>query len=243
MTPSDDRADPGERARPRRAVRLLHTSDVHVGETEGDVATLASVIQIAAAHDVDAVLVVGDLFDHNRVKTPVVEAVAALFGRLDVPVVILPGNHDSLVAGGVYDRVAFPDNVQVISDPVGETVSLADLDVDVWGRPHAGYDDFTPFEGLPGRSGSTWQVALAHGHLVRGGDDLRRAYLITADEIAGSDRDYVALGHWDVAHAVDAGPVRSWYSGSPSRTSVCALVTLAHDGTGDRTVTVESVSL
>lgn len=243
MKASDDTADPADGRPPGRTLRLLHTSDVHVGETEGDVATLASVVEVAAAQRADAVLVVGDLFDHNRVKTPVVEAVAALFARLEVPVVILPGNHDSLVSGGVYDRVAFPANVRVIDEPSGHTVTFTQLDLDVWGRPHTGYDDFTPLRDLPARGASTWQVALAHGHLVRGGDDLRRAYLITTDEIASSDRDYVALGHWDVAHAIDAGPVPARYCGSPSRTSVCAVVTLSLSGNGTRTVTVESVAL
>ena len=92
------------------------------------------------------------------------------------------------------------------------------------------------------RGASTWQLALAHGQLVQSSDDLRRAYLITSEEIAGSERDYVALGHWDVQRDVSAGEVPAWYSGSPSRKAVCALVTMTRDG-DERRVDVQSISV
>ena len=41
---------------------------------------------------------------------------------------------------------------------------------------------------------------------------------------------------------MSAGPVAAWYSGSPSRKAVCALVTLTLDG-GDRHVHVRSISV
>ena len=42
-------------------------------------------------------LLVGDIFDHNRIPTEVGQALVDELARLDVPVVVLPGNHDCLV--------------------------------------------------------------------------------------------------------------------------------------------------
>ena len=67
-------------------------------------------------------------------------------------------------------------------------------------------------------------------------------YLITPEEIAASERDYVALGHWDVPHDMSAGAVTAAYSGSASRYRVCALVTLS-TADGDRRVDVERLDL
>jgi DNA repair protein SbcD/Mre11 len=221
-------------------VRLLHASDLHVGESVTRDSGVGHVVDLAIDLDVDGVLLVGDIFDHNRVPTEVGQALADELARLDVPVVVLPGNHDCLVPHSIWRRVAVPANVTVIMDDEGEHVELADLDLEVWGRPHPDFDDLRPLDGLPPRGARTWQVAMAHGHVVLGPDDLRRAYQIHPDQIAGSDRDYIALGHWDVPRDMSHGGVTAAYSGSASRNGVYALVTLSIDD-GRREVRVEQI--
>ena len=65
----------------RRPLRLLHTSDVHLGSHgyhgaathhKHCVCPLRAVDTIAREHGVDGVLVVGDLFDHARVDETLV---------------------------------------------------------------------------------------------------------------------------------------------------------------------------
>ena len=111
--------------------------------------------------------------------------------------------------------IELPGHVRLLTEPAGETVTLSHLDLDIWGKPHMSFDDNRPLDGLPPRGASTWQVALAHGQLVLASGDLHRSYLITSEQIAASDRDYIALGHWDVPRDVSAGPVAASYSGSP----------------------------
>jgi DNA repair exonuclease SbcCD nuclease subunit len=55
---------------------------------------------------------------------------------------------------------------------------------------------------------------MAHGHFV---EDRRepRSSLITPDEIAGSNLDYLALGHVHVFRDVSQGGVRACYPGAP----------------------------
>lgn len=227
---------------PVPTVRLLHASDVHVDDSPNGGRGLVQLVDAALDHDVDLVVLVGDTFDHNRVKASTLELFVEAIDRLRTPVVVLPGNHDPLMEGSVYHRVDLPDHVHLLRDPEGEVLELAALGVELWGRPHTSFGDSRPLAEVPARGRQPWQLALAHGHLVRYADDRHRSYLITSEEIAACDRDYVALGHWDVQHDVSAGDVTAWYSGSPTRFSTCALVTLA-GGEGDRAVRVSPLAL
>ena len=148
-------------------VRLLHASDIHVGDIHVDKGDpVKPLIDAALAERVDAVLLVGDIFDHNRIPTEVGQALVDELARLDVPVVVLPGNHDCLVPDAIWSRVTLPPNVHLMTDADGEHVELDELDVSIWGRPHPSYGDLRPLAGLPARSGRTWDLALAHGHMV-----------------------------------------------------------------------------
>ena len=100
-------------------VRILHTSDIHVGDSVDHSGVVAPLVDAALAHDVDVVLLVGDIFDHNRVPTEVGQALVDELARLDVPVVVLPGNHDCLVPDAVWRRVELPANVHVMTDADG----------------------------------------------------------------------------------------------------------------------------
>lgn len=86
-------------------MKLLHTADWHVGKTlrgrsraDEHCEVLAEIAGLAAEHDVDVVLIGGDLFE-NAAPTPeseriVYEALLA-FARREAQVVIIGGNHDS----------------------------------------------------------------------------------------------------------------------------------------------------
>jgi len=227
---------------PPSRVRLLHTSDIHVGDAVDHSGVIAPLVDAAVEHQADVVLLVGDIFDHNRVPTDVGQTLVDELGRLDIPVVVLPGNHDCLVPDAVWRRVELPANVHVMTDAAGEHLELDDLDLALWGRPHPDYGDLRPLAGIPAPGERRWHVALAHGHLVLRPDDRHRAYQITPEEIAASAQDYIALGHWDVPHDMSAGEVTAHYSGSASRSGVCALVTLTECG-ADRRVDVERIVL
>jgi DNA repair exonuclease SbcCD nuclease subunit len=228
--------------------RLLHTSDVHVGQwatedADREVAALAQVVDRAIREDVDLVVFAGDLFENNRVPQVVADAAAALLGRLRMPAVVLPGNHDPVDGRSVYDRMVLSSSVHVFRDPAGSVFEFPDLDLAVWGRAHTSYaDDVAPLRGPPPRGDACFELAVAHGHYVEVHEQYR-SYLISDDDIAACGRDYVALGHWDVPGCVGPGR-RAWYSGSPSRNGVCARVVLERrPGSSAVAVQVEQVVL
>lgn len=129
-------------------MRILHTSDWHVGKTiRGEprlaehTAVLAEITEIAAAEGVDLILVAGDLYES---AAPPAEAEAlvtrALLGlRAVAPVVVIAGNHDNAsrfeavrplaAAAGieVRGRVAPPDagGVITIDSAAGERARVA----------------------------------------------------------------------------------------------------------------------
>jgi exonuclease SbcD len=105
-------------------VRLLHTGDWHVGRTirgrsrAGEfVGALAEVVEIAVHESVDAVLLAGDVYDH-RAPTP--ESDALVFEALvrlheaGIPVVAIPGNHDSALRLGALSKLLRPIGVSVV---------------------------------------------------------------------------------------------------------------------------------
>jgi exonuclease SbcD len=95
-------------------MRLLHTSDWHLGKRLDDYsrmeeqqAVLHEIVEIAEQEQVDAVLVAGDLFDTFNPPTEAVEIFYRTLKRLSNqgrrPVIVIAGNHDS------PDRIEAPD--------------------------------------------------------------------------------------------------------------------------------------
>ena len=193
----------------RQKRRLLHTSDLHL-DLLGDKAcqSLETLVNLAKKLKVDLVIIAGDFFDHNRVDDNLVIFAIEELNRLAVPVVILPGNHDSLVPGSVFNRKNLWDscpNVQIIREPSGQTIIFHELGISVWGRPIISYSgDTQPLTGTVSDHNGFWHVGVAHGSYANG------------EEIAASGSDYIALGHWPNFRCVCSSPAKAYYCDSPS---------------------------
>jgi DNA repair exonuclease SbcCD nuclease subunit len=224
-------------AAPRAELRIVHSSDVHVGEgfTEplhkGDgAAGLRVVLAAARAANADALILAGDTFEHNRLSAALLDRAALLLADAGMPVVILPGNHDPAIADSVFHRaIAAPQNVHVIGVTDEAVVSFPDLALEIWGNAHRDYSDSAPLAFPPPRR-SFWHIAVAHGHYAPVADrstHLRPGWLIGDDEIAATGADYVALGHWNRHVRVGGEKVAAYYSGSPDYAQTVNLVTLS----------------
>jgi len=80
---------------------------------------------------------------------------------------------------------------------------------------------------------SRWQLAAAHGHYVDASRDPNRmigSWLIHREELAATDADYIALGHWNQATPVGDGKITAHYSGSPEYTGTVNVVRFKGDG-------------
>ncbi len=105
-------------------MRLLHTSDWHVGRTihgrprtDEFAAVLDEVVRIARDGRVDAVLVAGDLFDQRAANPDAERLVFETLARLaseGLAIVAIPGNHDPAARWAALRPLLEPLRVRVV---------------------------------------------------------------------------------------------------------------------------------
>ena len=208
---------------------LVHSSDLHIdgGRVTESFHPLCRVLETAKRLEADILLLAGDIFDSNRTTPAVVDRVARLLDDARMPIVLLPGNHDCLGTGSVYEHQALSDvaNVHVLGTDCGESVIFPVFQLEIWGRAHSDYADMFPLARLP-CAGATRRVVMAHGHWLRTESDPHRGWLFSSEDIAATGADYVALGHWPQPCAAGDGRVPAFYSGSPDLAQTVNLVKL-----------------
>jgi DNA repair exonuclease SbcCD nuclease subunit len=225
-----------------RAVRLIHSSDVHVEDAgphapprrgPAGIEGLSAVLRTARALNADLVLLAGDTFDHARIGGAMLARATALIAEADLPVVLLPGNHDAALPDCLFRRAGLLDLPQVsVLGVTMDAVLFEALDLEIWGRAHRGSNALQPLGPPPPRR-TRWQVAMAHGHYVPPEEwrwHTHRAWRIADEALREAQADYVALGHWDRAVRVGPPEVQAHYSGSPDLAGTVHLVTLAPEG-------------
>ena len=126
-------------------MKILHLSDVHldrpfVGLSHEEArarradlfATFRRCLAVAQEHGVSAVTIGGDLWEDEHVTLDTRRAVAYELGLLDVPVLVIAGNHDPLLPGGAYERTEWPAKVRLFRSHGPEEYALGE-GVSVWG--------------------------------------------------------------------------------------------------------------
>lgn len=130
-------------------MRILHTSDWHIGRTFHGHSTLAALrgvletlVSQVRDNDVDVVIVAGDVFDS---ATPAAECYTLLtdilraLAETGARVVVTSGNHDSAARLG-FQAGLLRDGIHVVTDPlaVGVPITMTDADgpVHIYGIPY-----------------------------------------------------------------------------------------------------------
>lgn len=130
-------------------MRILHTSDWHIGRTFHGNSTMDALAEVLSAltaqvreHEVDVVIVAGDVFDSatpaGAAYTLLGDALVALHDT-GAAVIVTSGNHDSAARLGFQARL-LRDGIHVLTDPlaIGTPVTLTDADgpVHFFGIPY-----------------------------------------------------------------------------------------------------------
>jgi DNA repair exonuclease SbcCD nuclease subunit len=175
-------------------------------------------------------LVAGDLFDSPTPSSSDVSAVCQAIGRLQIPVLVIPGNHDHGAPGSVWHQAFFQaeqqrraPNLQVLLERRPVVLDEAIVLPCPLLRRHESDDPTAWIRDLDWSllPGDRPRILLAHGSVQGfGADDLD-----ADEENPASDRnrlrldpglvdvvDYVALGDW---HGMKQVNSKSWYSGTP----------------------------
>lgn len=213
-------------------VRLLHTSDVHLGATFKVLGergreqhrqlreTFTRVIDLAIEERVDAVLIAGDLFDSvaaARVHLPFAVQHLARLGEAGIPACAIAGNHDPLGEGSesLWREIGVRCPHLTIFGPHLEARTFPERDLTVVGRSVGrGLSSGSPLAGLPVSRRTRHLVAVAHGS-IQLPDVPARFEQMTSEEISRCGVDYLALGDWHSARNASSGGVAAWYSGAP----------------------------
>lgn len=195
-------------------MKFLHTSDWHIGRTFhgqdllGDQErVLGSIADLVSEHQVDAVLIAGDLYDRAVPSTDAVQCATRILRRIgDAGAVIIAssGNHDSaprlgafadfLAAGGLHIR----SEIARVADPIVLKASGEDgADVLVYAIPYLEPDVARQVFDLPD--------ARSHQRVI--GEAMRRIRADLATRPAGSRS--VVLAHAFVVGGVAGDSERS----------------------------------
>jgi exonuclease SbcD len=109
-------------------MRVLHTSDWHVGRTTYNksrypdfVSVLNEITEIARTRQPDLILNTGDLLDHARVSHSDINLAASCLRDLSTiaPVVVVVGNHDSTMLLNAFDLLHAGDRIHFVTTPRG----------------------------------------------------------------------------------------------------------------------------
>ncbi len=131
-------------------MRLIHTSDWHLGRTlhgesllEHQGAFLGWLLDQAVTRQVDAVLVAGDIYDRAIPPTDAVrllDETLVAFSRARIPVVLISGNHDSWVRLGFASRLSEAAGIHLRTrvEDITRPVVLRDAhgEVGIYGLPY-----------------------------------------------------------------------------------------------------------
>lgn len=222
-------------------VRFLHTADWQVGMTrrylapEAQARFAASRVdvirrlgQVAVRQGCDFVLVCGDVFEHEQLTPQTVRRALEALRAVEVPVYLLPGNHDHLGPLSLWSTALMseelPDHVHVLHAPGVHQVSPG---VEILAVPwHGKHPDgdlvaraVADLPDGPAPAG-TVRILAAHGAVdVLDQDRRTTAAIAVAPLVEALDQGkfhYVALGD---RHSRTRVEPAIWYSGAPEPTA------------------------
>ena len=186
--------------------RFIHAADFHLDSAFGALSPRQAAARrresrelpqrlanYANQHQVDLVLLSGDLLDSNSGYRETGEALRDALASIGAPVFIAPGNHDWYGAGSPYAALDWPENVHIFTTPGMAPVEVPGLNAVVHGAAFTGPErhdrvlaDFAaPADGK-------MHLGVLHGEF--GAAELRYG-AISQQDAAASGLSYLALGH------------------------------------------------
>ena len=209
-------------------VRILHAGDFHLDSAFGGLTPeqarqrraesregVQRLVDWANDHDIQLLLLAGDLFDGDAVGGDTARLLAQALGGFRGQTVIAPGNHDPYTTGSAYARTLWPDNVHIFTEDRMQTVTFPEYGCAVHGAAFTAPElpEDHVLAGFTAPDDGLVHIGLLHGELT--GSESRYRPLTTA-AAAASGLHYLALGHvHGCTGLLHAGRVPYAYCGCP----------------------------
>ncbi|MFN7923860.1 MAG: metallophosphoesterase [Bryobacteraceae bacterium] len=194
-------------------MKAAHAGRAAARVREARLESAVTVVELAARERAEFILIAGDTFEDNGVSRAHVEEVVALLDRASCPVYVIPGNHDHLGVGSVWEHAAWPRaaNVNVLARREAVEIPGGELYPCPVEERWSAND---PTAWIPRETDHGIRIGIAHG-TVAGVPESERAHPIARDAAERTGLDYLALGHWHSTSVMG----RMAYSGThePSR--------------------------
>jgi len=242
-------------------MKFLHTADWQIGMKaahagiassrvrEARIESAKRVIEIARRDGVEFILLAGDTFENNAIDRPTVQKIGDILGSFGGPVFVLPGNHDPLEVGCVWEHPVWGShpNIQIAREtrPLKLVAGLL-YPCPVVGT--SGKEKEDPTSWIAAQRDGTFRIGMAHG-TVEGDPTISGWFPISRESADRAGLDYLALGHWHstTTYPDPSGAVRMAYSGTHETTSFgerdsgnVLIVTIAEPGARPEIRTVVS---
>lgn len=215
-------------------MRLIHTADVHLDASFAGSGLPArfgtrrrqslrdvfqGIVRRAGSWPADALLIAGDLFEHDRVSLDTVAFLRNEFAGIPkVAVFIAPGNHDPFVPDSPYASETWPENVVIFDRAMWSAHAVDGLPLVVHGFAFDGPDiSVNPFGQLAIPHDDCLHIAVAHGSESSYVPSGKTAYApFQAATAAPEGLAYLALGHYHGLRRITGDFATCiYYSGAP----------------------------
>lgn len=208
-------------------VRILHAADFHLDSAFTGLSEQQArqrrqesrdmtrrMVEYANDHDVQLMLLSGDLFDSDNVYGQTAEELSAALAEFRGQVVIAPGNHDCYTAASPYARTLWPENVHIFTTPCMTRMTFPQYGCTVYGAAFTSPEvsESAALEGVAAGDESV-AIGLLHGEAGARDSRYRPVPLL---QIARSGLDYLALGHVHACSGVQTAEGTAYaYPGCP----------------------------
>ena len=187
-------------------LRFLHAADFHLDSAFAALAPQQSATRRRESrellfhladyvnqHEIDLVLLAGDLFDSANSFRDTAEQLSAALGQMHAQIVIAPGNHDWYGPGSPWSSVSWPANVHIFKESTLSAIDFPQWNLTVHGTAFTSpRQEASLLTGFQAPDDGRLHMGLLHGDF----DTADSPYCpVSREDAARSHLRYLALGH------------------------------------------------
>ncbi len=192
-----------------RSLKLIHCADLHLDApfkehgrgTYAEIrrkdirSAFLNILQRVKDEKAELLLIAGDLYEHHTFARRTMDWLHMKLSEVQVPVVIIPGNHDPYLSNSWYRNWDWPSNVTILSKEHPSLI-LEKEKVNLYGIGFASFKEDKPdLSAVPSTLEGYFNILMIHGTLDM--DFTKQAYKpVTSSELEALGYDYYALGHF-----------------------------------------------